>query len=269
VARAESSQASTRRSRISLAPVVFDGPTLDKARWCRRRLLAWYEQHGRQFPWRSQDAGVFQQVVAEVLLQRTQASTVGRFFDTFFEQFRSWDDIASAPDELLESILRPIGLWRRRAIALRALAGEMVARRGHFPNSRGELETLPAIGQYVASAVLLFAQRRPEPLLDSNMARVLDRVFEPRRLVDIRYDPRLQGLARLLVRSREPARINWAILDLAARHCGSRSPTCEECPLRTRCNFALHNKSATLVVAFPNKRGMAALGRRRPRGAKD
>lgn len=244
VARVESSRASTRRSRIGPAPVVFDRPTLDKARWCRRRLLAWYEQHGRQFPWRSPHAGVYQQVVAEVLLQRTQASTVGRFFDAFFERFSSWDDINSAPDEQLESVLRPIGLWRRRAIALKALAGEMVARGGHFPDSRGELETLPAVGQYVASAVLVFAQGRPEPLLDSNMARVLDRVFEPRRLVDIRYDPRLQGLARLLVRSREPARINWAILDLAARYCGSRSPACEECPLRTRCNFALHNKSA-------------------------
>lgn len=245
VVRAGSSRASTRRSRTSLPPVVFDRPTLEKARWCRRRLLAWYEQHGRQFPWRSQCAGVYQQVVAEVLLQRTQASTVGRFFDAFFDQFRSWDDIDSAPDELLENVLRPIGLWRRRAIALKALAGEMVARRGHFPDSRGELETLPAIGQYVASAVLLFAQGRPEPLLDANMARVLDRVFEPRRLVDIRYDPRLQGLARLLVRSREPARINWAILDLAARHCGSRSPRCDECPLRKRCNFALQNRPDT------------------------
>lgn len=244
VARAESSRALTRRSKIGPTPVMFDGPTLDKARWCRRQLLAWYEQHGRQFPWRSPDAGVYRQVVAEVLLQRTQASTVGRFFDGFFQRFRSWDDINSAPDKLLQSALRPIGLWRRRAIALKALAAEMVARKGHFPDSRGELETLPAIGQYVANAVLLFAWGRPEPLLDTNMARVLDRVFEPRRLVDIRYDPRLQGLARLLVRSRKPARINWAILDLAARHCSSRSPTCDKCPLRTRCNFALHNKSA-------------------------
>jgi len=242
--RAESSRASTRRSNVGLAPVVFDRPTLEKARWCRRRLVAWYEQHGRQLPWRTPDAGVYQQVVAEVLLQRTQASTVGRFFDAFFERFRSWDDINSAPDELLESVLRPIGLWRRRAIALKALAREMVARKGHFPGSRGELETLPAVGQYVASAVLVFAQGRPEPLLDSNMARVLDRVFEPRRLVDIRYDPRLQGLARLLVRSREPARINWAILDLAASHCCPRSPRCNGCPLEVRCTHAISAASA-------------------------
>lgn len=246
VERAESSRALTRLSRVGPAPIVFDRPTLDKARWCRRRLLTWYEQHGRQFPWRSPDAGVYQQVVAEVLLQRTQASTVGRFFDAFFERFRGWDDINSAPDELLESVLRPIGLWRRRAIALKALAGEMVARKGHFPDSRGELETLPAVGQYVASAVLLFAQGRPEPLLDSNMARVLGRVFEPRRLVDIRYDLRLQGLARLVVRSRDPTRMNWAILDVAAQYCKLSLPKCVECPLSGRCRSAIESRSENL-----------------------
>ncbi|WP_226381345.1 HhH-GPD family protein [Falsiroseomonas ponticola] len=241
VARAVSSRATTR-GKLARGPVVFDRPTIGKARWCRRRLLAWYAQHGRQFPWRSPDAGVYRQVVVEVLLQRTQASAVGRMFDAFFEDFGSWEDIISAPDELLESVLRPIGLWRRRAIALKALASAMIARKGHFPESRGELESLPAVGQYVASAVLLFAKRRPEPLLDSSMARVLDRVFEPRRLVDLRYDPRLQGLARLLVRSRAPALVNWAILDLAARYCVPRMPSCGECPLRTRCNFAILRK---------------------------
>ncbi len=109
---------------------------------------------------------------------------------------------------------------------------------------------------YVASAVLLFAHGRPEPLLDGNMARVLDRVFEPRRLVDIRYDARLQSLARLLVRSRNPAKLNWAILDLAARHCTLRSPGCEECPLRTRCNFAIANGSASKLES-PSRAGLS------------
>ena len=239
VERAESSRASARPSRAGAIPIAFDKSTLDKARWCRGRLLAWYGRHGRQFPWRSRDAKVYQQVVAEVLLQRTQASTVGRFFESFFERFGSWNEIDAAPDAALEGALRPIGLWRRRAAALKALAREMVARDGNFPASRDQLETLPAVGQYVASAVLLFAHGRAEPLLDGNMARVLDRVFEPRRLVDIRYDPRLQALARLLVRSREPARVNWAILDIAARYCSYRLPACEECPLRNRCTFAM------------------------------
>ncbi|WP_456780008.1 hypothetical protein [Bradyrhizobium sp. USDA 3315] len=218
--------------------IVFDKDVLEKARWCRRRLLAWSEVKGRHFAWRSPGASLYQQVVAEVLLQRTQAATVGRFFDAFFVRFGSWAEIDAAPDESLETALRPIGLWRRRAIALKALAREMVRRGGHFPGSRDEIEALPAVGQYVASAVLLFAHERPEPLLDANMARILDRVFEPRRLVDIRYDLRLQALARLLVRSRKPAIVNWAILDFAALQCTARSPQCETCILQHRCNFA-------------------------------
>ena len=252
-ARAESLRSPTS---APTAAVVFEDQVLVKARWCRRRLLAWYDLHGRHFPWRSPGAALYQQVVAEVLLQRTQASMVGRFFDAFFGQFDSWADIDVAPQESLESALRPIGLWRRRAIALKALAREMVRRGGQFPGSRDELEALPAVGQYVASAVLLFAHGRPEPLLDGNMARVLDRVFEPRRLVDIRYDARLQSLARLLVRSRNPAKLNWAILDLAARQCTSRSPACEECPLRTRCNFAIANRSAS-KLENPTRTGLS------------
>jgi A/G-specific adenine glycosylase len=239
VVPAGSSRARRRPNKADARPIVFDERTMDKVRWCRRRLLAWYDQHGRQFPWRSPAAGLFEQVVAEVLLQRTQASTVGRFFESFFILFKSWDDIHAASTEFLESTLRPIGLWRRRAIALKELAREMVGRAAGFPASRDELEALPAVGQYVASAVLLFAHKRPEPLLDGNMARVLERVFEPRHLVDIRYDPRLQGLARLLVRSRNSIRVNWAILDLAASHCGPRSPACDRCPLQIRCNHAV------------------------------
>jgi A/G-specific adenine glycosylase len=243
--RAESLRSRPSPTSAATAAAALEEQVLVKARWCRRRLLAWYDLHGRHFPWRSPGAGLYQQVVAEVLLQRTQASTVGRFFDAFFEQFDSWADIDVAPQESLESALRPIGLWKRRANALKALAREMVTRGGQFPDSRDELEALPAVGQYVASAVLLFAHGRAEPLLDGNMARVLDRVFEPRRLVDIRYDVRLQSLARVLVRSRRPSVINWAILDFAALRCTYRSPQCEACPLRARCNFATANALAS------------------------
>ncbi len=238
VEQAGSSQSRLKTSSVTSRAIPLDAPTLNKARWCRRQLLAWYVRHGREFPWRSCNASLYQQVVAEVLLQRTQASTVSKFFDSFFQKFKTWNDIDMAPIGQLENALRPIGLWRRRATALKALARELVVRGGSFPPSREELEALPAVGQYVASSVLLFAYNRAEPLLDESMARVIERVFEPRRLVDIRYDRRLQALARLLVRSRNPARVNWALLDVAARNCLRRTPNCNECPLKRHCNFA-------------------------------
>jgi A/G-specific adenine glycosylase len=101
------------------------------------------------------------------------------------------------------------------------------------------------VGQYVANAVLLFAHGRREPLLDVNVARVLERHFGPRRLADIRYDPYLQALARMVVSSKHPAKVNWALLDLAALICRIRAPLCQECPLSATCrDYARRRNSA-------------------------
>src|SRR5207248_611362 len=80
---------------------------------------------------------------------------------------------------------------------------------------------------------------RPAPLLDTNMARVLERFFGPRQLVDIRYDPYLQLLAHSVVDGTDAIRANWAILDLAAGVCRRRSPMCTSCPVRSRCRYAM------------------------------
>jgi A/G-specific adenine glycosylase len=140
-------------------------------------------------------------------------------------------------DEIGE-LLEPIGLWRRRPSWLMALAGEMAARGGEFPRTRGQLESLPGVGQYIANSILLFAAGKAEPLLDLNMARVLERSFGPRKLVDIRDDPHLQSVARAVVRGTRAAEVNWAILDLAATACTVREPRCAECPLRRHCQDA-------------------------------
>ena len=120
---------------------------------------------------------------------------------------------------------------------MRALTKEMTKRRGRFPKYREEIEALPGVGQYVANSVLLFCYDQPEPLLDTNMARVLERVYKPRQLADIRYDPYLQSLARRIVHCKRPKDINWAILDLAALVCVVGTPRCESCPITKLCSY--------------------------------
>jgi A/G-specific adenine glycosylase len=112
----------------------------------------------------------------------------------------------------------------------------MKARRGRFPYTREDIEPLPGIGQYIANAVLLFCHGEAQPLLDANMARVLERYFGPRRLADIRYDPYLQVLAKRVVSCGDPISMNWAILDFASFVCALR-PKCEACPLKEACMF--------------------------------
>lgn len=204
----------------------------------RRLILPWFRKHGRDFPWRSASASQYQRILSEVLLQRTRAETVAPFFRKFVTRFPSWNKLNKATEHDLRKYLRPVGLWQRRAASLKCLAREMVKRRGRFPRDREDIESLPGVGQYIASAVLLFCYGLQEPLIDVNMARVLERVFGPRKLADIRYDPYLQRLARNIVRCETPAELNWATFDLAATICLPRKPRCSDCPLVSMCRNA-------------------------------
>lgn len=213
-------------------------PSTRRMRKIQRLLLRWFETTERSFPWRSLRATKYEQVVAEVLLQRTKADAVNRMFADFISRYPSWPKLAEASAKDLENMLKPLGLWKRRAVSLQALAAIMATRRGRYPKSRAEVESLPGVGQYICNAILMFDQGRCEALLDINLARVLERVFGPRKLSDIRYDPYLQKLALGMVQNEIPSRVNWAFLDLASLICTIRAPKCEVCPLKGDCCYA-------------------------------
>lgn len=208
----------------------------------RKQLTVWFRESGRQFPWREKRRSNYQKVIAELLLQRTRAETVSTFYHKFLSRFPSWDSIDRSDRESVEEILRPIGLYRRRASAMKALAGEMVKRQGRFPITREEVGKLPGIGQYMASAILLLCHKQAEALLDGGVARLLERYFGPRQLADIRYDPMLQHIAARIVACSDPVRVNWALLDLSALICTKRNPRCNTCPLARSCRFALRQR---------------------------
>src|SRR5262245_29627903 len=117
----------------------------------RRMLLRWFDEHGRTFPWRM-GVGLYRQVIAEILLQRTRAETVAAFFDAFIERFPSWEAVAEASVDEIGEFLKPIGLWKRRSASLSGLAKAMVDRGGRFPRTREEVQMLPGVGQYIANA---------------------------------------------------------------------------------------------------------------------
>jgi len=178
-------------------------------------------------------------VVSEILLQQTTATAVARQYESFFSRFPSWRSLAEARTPQLEQQLRPLGIWQRRARALQSLGRAVTKNNDRLPRGRDALEEFPAIGQYVASAVRVFAYGLPEPLLDVNMARVLERYFGIRTRADIRYDPFLQAAARACILGQDPATINWGFLDLGSLVCKSREPRCQVCPLKRGCHYAI------------------------------
>jgi A/G-specific adenine glycosylase len=203
----------------------------------RGDLLRWFSTNGRELPWRHEDASIFQKIVVEVLLQRTTASAVARFYHQFFARFPDWLALAEADSAELELLLKPLGLWRRRADSLAGIAEYAAANNGRFPTDPAQHSKIPAVGQYVSNAIMMFQHGKARPLLDVNMARVIERFVRPRRLADIRYDPWLQEAARWYARGPDPERANWAILDFAAAICKARKPLCPCCPVRARCAY--------------------------------
>jgi A/G-specific adenine glycosylase len=202
----------------------------------RKDLLSWFGVHGRDLPWRKSRASDYEKICVEVLLQRTRAETVASIYPAFFTRFKFWTDIAEASIPELEAHLKPVGLWRRRALSIKGLATFASNRDGNFPREPSELGKIPGVGQYVMNAILLFQHGARRPLVDVNMARVLERFVKPRKLADIRYDPWLQAAAHWLVQER-PIETNWAALDFAAKVCAARAPACGTCPVRGRCDW--------------------------------
>ncbi len=206
--------------------------------WVRKRLLSWFARNGRSFPWREQGSTPYEVVVAEILLQRNTTAGVARAYPGFIERYPSWSALAQASLDGLESALRPLGLWRQKALALQHLAASIEEHGGVIPRMRSELEHLRGIGPYTASAVPAIVYGRVEPLLDVNMARLLRRLFGSPERAGASPKGTLQSLALRLVSGKGSLERNWAALDFGALVCRARHPLCSECPLRARNGYA-------------------------------
>ena len=200
-------------------------------------LLGWYSNNGRNFFWRNKSASNYELIISEVFLQRTKAETVSKFLPSFFKKYPSWKQLGDATEEELKEIIKPLGLYNQRGKRLYKLAQELKIRNGRFPTQRNQVEDLPMMGQYITNAFELYILKKKAPLLDVNMARLLERFFGERKMADIRHDPYLQTLAYRVVNVEKAKELNWAILDFGSKVCFPKAPMCEKCMLKKKCKF--------------------------------
>ena len=165
-------------------------------------------------------------------------------FPGLIEQNPTWEAMADTPLAELQEALRPLGLWRQKSRALLDLANVIEKWGEELPCSRRELERLPGIGPYTASALMAAVFGLHEPLVDVNMARVLGRFFGAEFCDSRVRDASLHTLAFHLVRGERCLSVNWAVLDLGALVCRARNPLCQECPLREECCFLSRSSGA-------------------------
>jgi A/G-specific adenine glycosylase len=200
-------------------------------------LLLWFTENKRSFPWRNRSATNYELIISEVLLQRTKAEVVSKFLPIFFKQFPSWKQLSKASEIEIQDFIKPLGLFKQRGTRLFKLAQELRKLNGRFPKERAQVEDISMMGQYLTNAYELYILKKRSPLLDVNMARLLERFFAKRKLKDIRYDPFLQTLAYRVINNEKAKELNWAILDYTSIICIKNKPKCDLCIIKLRCKY--------------------------------
>jgi A/G-specific adenine glycosylase len=201
----------------------------------QRALLAWYRLHQRDLPWR-RTRDPYHVLVSEIMLQQTQVDRVIPKYGQFLERYPTLEALARARPAAVRQLWYPLG-YNIRPLHLRAIARESVARYGgRLPEDEQALTRLPGVGRYTAGALLAFAFGRDAALVDTNVRRVLGRIFlGPRRLRKLRNDRPLWALSEALLPPGRAYDWNQALMDFGAIWCTPRAPRCPRCPMRGFC----------------------------------
>jgi A/G-specific adenine glycosylase len=212
---------------------VIPEPRLRRA--FHRHLLAWYERHRRDLPWR-RTRDPYLVLVSEIMLQQTQVDRVIPKYREFLERYPTLAALARAPRREVKRAWYPLG-YNIRPIRLQQIARETLARYdGRLPDDEKALLGFKGIGRYTAGALLSFAFGKNAPILDTNVRRVLGRVFlGEQRLGRLRGSRALWKLASALLPRGRAYDFNQALMDFGATWCTARKPRCERCPMRSFC----------------------------------
>ena len=205
-----------------------------------RRLLAWWDVHRRDLPWRAaagETPDPYKVWLSEILLQQTTAAAAAPYYARFLQRWPRVEALAAASlDEVIEAFA---GLgYYARARNLHACAQEIARRGGRFPGSEAALRALPGVGAYTAAAVAAIAFGEPAAAVDGNVARIMARLAAlPTPWPQARAA--LAAAAAALVPADRPGDFAQALMDLGALVCRPRNPACAACPLSADCAAAL------------------------------
>ncbi|MGQ0648866.1 MAG: A/G-specific adenine glycosylase [Gemmatimonadaceae bacterium] len=212
-------------------------PDFPHAKEISRRLRRWFRKQGRNLPWR-ETRDPYRILVSELMLQQTQVSRVIDYYHRFLDRFPSLQRLAVAEPHEVTDAWAGLGYYAR-ARNLHALARRVTRDAdGSLPSDPAALRELPGVGPYTAGAVASFAFERSAPLVDTNVARVITRIFAPQLNAKRPRDlTRIWSIAESIVPARGKAAWthNQAIMELGALVCTARVRHCEVCPVERYC----------------------------------
>ena len=200
----------------------------------RERLLKWYARNGRDLPWRH-TRDPYHILVSEVMLQQTQVDRVLPKYQEWLVKYPTMERLAQSPLAEVKKTWYPLG-YNIRPMRLHSIACESVARYGgSLPRDQEELMAFKGIGRYTAGAIRSFAFEEDAPILDTNVRRVLHRIFVGGESAPKTQTTALWDLSQAMIPKGRCYDFNQALIDFGATVCGARDPYCLLCPMKDFC----------------------------------
>ena len=211
-----------------------------------QRLLAWYDEFGRELPWRS-TRDPYRIWISEIILQQTRVAQGYNYYLRFIERFPTVETLAASPEDEVMHLWEGLGYYSR-ARNLHAAAQQIVAQ-GGFPTDYEGVRKLKGVGDYTAAAICSCAYALPTAVVDGNVYRVLSRYFGITSPIDSTTGKKeFAALAQELMVSSRAADYNQAIMDFGALQCTPRAPQCLLCPMSDGCCALAEGTVETLPI---------------------
>ena len=207
----------------------------------QKSLIKWGEEHYRHFSWRK-NRTPYSVLVSEVLLKRTTAPAAKRIYEEFMSLYPNIETLAKADRKELENLLLKIGYHKRRTNILIDIAHEILSEyNGQIPKSKKDLLEIKYVGHYTASAILSLGYGIPSAMVDSNVERIIKRLFH-KHLSKKGSFRIVQEIAERLAPKENNQNYNFALLDFGALVCRYGMPKCKACPITKFCDYYLEQK---------------------------
>ena len=192
------------------------------------KIIEWEKESGRDFPWRK-NRTPYKVLISELLLKRTTSTAVSRIFEDFIQRYPNIITLSKASKKGLEKILSGIGLQEQKSLDIQQMTTSIMEQfNGSLPDDFHSLISVPGIGDYTASSLLVFGFNKPKAIVDSNVIRILSRAFYVK-------GKGLNDIAEKLVPRKDADLYNYGLLDLGAIICHYSIKKCPYCPVKIYC----------------------------------
>ncbi|HYL35796.1 MAG TPA: A/G-specific adenine glycosylase [Bryobacteraceae bacterium] len=218
----------------------------------RRRLLAWYQEHKRDLPWR-RTRDPYRIWISEIMLQQTRVAAAVPYYVRFLERFPNVRALARVRERDLLAAWAGLGYYARARNLQKA--ARKILTLGAFPSDYASIRQLAGVGDYTAAAIASIAFGLKRAAVDGNAVRVLSRLTaEPGNVAASVVRARLGDVANRLMDPKRPGDFNQALMELGATVCAPKQPQCAVCPVEKLCAARQSGREHELPVRFPRSR---------------